>query len=988
MRILKLPWLSHRECYALDVNKSGTKLASGGLDGKVKVWDLQSIIKYQEKPVDGLADGNSEFQNLSRRMDEPSGLLERPLASMNRHNGVVTSVKFSPDGRFLASGSDDKIVLIWEKDDESAPRPKQFGEAEADVEHWTVRKRLVAHDNDVQDICWSPDGSLLITVGLDRSIIIWNGATFERIKRYDIHQSMVKGVVFDPANKFFATASDDRTVRIFRYYRKFNDLSSGNYEFQMEQIIMEPFQKSPLTSYFRRMSWSPDGQHVAVPNATNGPVTSVVIINRGNWATDVSLIGHEAPCEVCSFSPRLYRLSSKNPDAHTTILASGGQDRTLAIWSTALTKPLVVAHDIVQRSITDITWAPDGHALFLSSLDGSITCVVFEENELGEPVSGDAIGSQLERYGGDRDSTIMVESVDQLQLETISKTSKTSAREKLPTRTPNLSAQASATPSFPSFSSTLQPFVPTLQSFSPKMSPLSSSNTSSPKRAKKVLQTAVVMKGGKKRVAPTLISTYSGGTTTSSRMSNSSTVTATAAASSSKTFKVSSKVSQTTYALPKLGLQSAVHGLRLASDTPAKGTGEEADADNDNEDMGFDDPNSNQLQTLTAAGIRVKMKKFRKQLMNRKYPTPFKKISDLPEVLFSNQAIMNGEFAKLVQTDKVNVTDAELINTSSLDSIDESLYFRVIVNAIEHKTSAKGGEISLENISDAVKTPARSVIEVRNGPSWPDDEEILNTDPIQRTDFQDPTQVIVTNNENQDSRSYILYFPFKIQHAIPVLLDDELVYYVLISFEGVTQIIRADSGTFFFPSFELGSNVIASKQKGQFLMVLTSLGQIFCWRFPKVRTANPRLEKVLSRVTVAPVLNTEVFISQDSEASKDVKDTKAQPVIALDNISALDIDERDGSPVLVIERTGCVYTYSIDLMIWTKSLDPWYLLAYERGEVSRLPSLNKKHALLASVLSSKFEKIQRGEAESYRFDDKNHELKVCMRTRFEELVGL
>ncbi|KAM9911317.1 hypothetical protein OXX69_003647 [Metschnikowia pulcherrima] len=967
MRILKLPWLSHRaedktlECYALDVNRAGTKLASGGLDGKVRVWATSSVLQFQEDP----APANSEAEQLSRRMDGPPALLQRPLASMSRHNGVVTSVKFSPDGRFLASGSDDKIVLIWEKDDEQAPRPRQFGEAEADIEHWTVRKRLVAHDNDVQDICWSPDGSLLITVGLDRSIIIWHGTTFERIKRYDIHQSMVKGVVFDPANKFFATASDDRSVRIFRYYKKFNDNVSGSHEFQMEQIVMDPFRKSPLTSYFRRMSWSPDGQHIAVPNATNGPVTSVVIINRGTWATDVSLIGHEAPCEVCAFSPRLYRVSPDS-DKYTTVLATGGQDRTLAVWSTALTKPLIVAQDIVRKQITDLAWAPDGQSLYVSSLDGSVTCVVFTENELGVPVSGDAIDSSLERYGGDRDATVMAGSTAQLSLERLSSHS---VHEKAPkqAQTPTLAASET----FPS-----QPpaFASPRTAFSPKTGP--SSTVSSPKRARKVAS-VVVTKNGRKRVAPTLISTYSG----ASGAGQSLGAPFSAAPDALKPFVVPSKLSQTTYSLPKLGVAAAVHGIRLGNEARG-GEKPDEDADNDNEDMGFDDPNSSSLQTLTAAGIRAKMKKFRRSLMAKKYPTPFKKISNLPEPLFSNQTMMNAELARLVQSDKVNLAGAELVNTTSLETIDESVYFRVVVNSTKHHFVSENE--THEEICSNIESSALSVIEVRNGPAWPEDEEILNTDPVQRTDFQDPTQVIVTNSQSSPERSYILYFPYRIQHAVPILRDMKLTHYVLISFEGLTQIVRAETGSYFIPGFELGSNVVAHRQKGPYFMVLTSLGQIYCWRFPTQE--NPKFRKILSAVSVAAAVNADTVLPQQNTDSKDAIASISAPVCT-DSVSALEIDH-DGSPIIMMEKTGSVYKYSQDLMVWTRILDPWYILAYEKDELANMDAASVSKNMLTSVADSKYERVQRAESRSYKFSEKNEELRTCMRTRFEEIVAL
>lgn len=929
-------------------------MASGGLDGKVKIWDLKSIMEYK---VMESSDLPPEADSFSLRMEKPSSVLQRPLASMSRHNGAVTCVKFSPDGRFLASGSDDKIVLIWEKDEEQSRRPKQFGEAEADLEHWTVRKRLVAHDNDVQDMCWSPDGSLLITVGLDRSIIIWSGTTFERIKRYDIHQSMVKGIVFDPANKFFATASDDRSVRIFRYYRKAND-STGGYEFQMEQIIMDPFKKSPLTSYFRRMSWSPDGQHIAVPNATNGPVTSVVIINRGDWAHDVSLIGHEAPCEVCSFSPRLFR-SGSSTQKFTTILASGGQDRTLAVWSTTATKPLVVAEDIVESSITDICWTPSGDALFISSLDGTITCVIFEKNELGEVVSEDVNDSQLLRYGGDRDSAIFAESVDQLKLENLA--SKNSfqvpaiVKEEDSVKTPPVGLIRSVTP---------QPTTPSAPT----------TNHLTPKQVNKLTQSVKITKDGKKRVTPILVSTYSDKSTNVPSV-----------ARVSKSFHINSKISQTSYYLPRLGLQTSVHGLRLRVQRAGLGNEQkEDDQDNDNEDMGLDDPTNTQLQTFSTTSLRKRIRKYRKLLMVHKYPTPFKMISSLPEVLFSNRNVMNYELSKLLQNKEITpLNNHEILNATALESIDENLIFQVIVNAIEHVKS-----LEFEETASAPEL-VTSIVEVRNGPSWPDEDETLSMDFSQRLDFQDPTQVIVSNSEKESRKSYILYFPYKIQQVVPVILDKQLVYYILISFEGTVQIIFAESGNYLLPGIELGSNVVFCKQKGNFVLLLTSLGLIHCWHFQGLGNCFRGLTSVLKAVSIAPILNCETTIEVPKVGATE-KEKKAAPVpnVIVENVKAIEIDESNGHPYVILEKSNNVYTYCNQMKVWTKAIDSWYYLATDRNDLARLNLSEFTTDLIKRTFLTAQENIRKGQKGQYLFDESNAELKLVMLARFGEQLEI
>ncbi len=200
MHILKFPWLTHTEekrkyeVYSVSVSPDGQRLASGGLDGKIRIWLIDTLKDYKNRIVSLETNKENNNENiLNKRPNQQQQLKPnendsieldhrvcRPLCSMGRHTGAVTCVRFSPTGRFLASGSDDKILLIWERDEEKTrimtqnmEHRLQFGGGSnnaagttngsngdietADLEHWTVRKRLVAHDNDIQDMAWAPD---------------------------------------------------------------------------------------------------------------------------------------------------------------------------------------------------------------------------------------------------------------------------------------------------------------------------------------------------------------------------------------------------------------------------------------------------------------------------------------------------------------------------------------------------------------------------------------------------------------------------------------------------------------------------------------------------------------------------------------------------------------------------------------------------------------------------------------------------------------
>ncbi|KAH6695230.1 TUP1-like enhancer of split-domain-containing protein [Plectosphaerella plurivora] len=440
---------------------------------------------------------------------------------MSHHLGTIHSVRFSPNGRYLASGADDKIICVYHLD--KNPPVASFGIGEPPpIENWKTYKRLVGHDNDVQDIAWSYDSSILVSVGLDSKIVVWSGHTFEKLKTLAVHSSHVKGITFDPANKFFATASDDRTIKIFRFTSPAPNATQHDMvnNFVVEATISTPFKSSPLTTYFRRCSWSPDGNHISAANAVNGPVSSVAIIERNRWDSEINLIGHEGPTEVCMFSPRLFHttnpsdLAEGEPASLVTVIAAAGQDKTLSIWNTNTSRPVVIFQDLASKSISDLAWTPDGQTLFASSLDGSVIAVRFDVGELGWVATAEENDKALQKYGGSRKGLFIAEDVEGLQLENQSKAGESKAVESrmgaLMGDLPDAAAPAT-NGTKTNGASTPQPNGTTEQDKEKekedeKTKAAQESADKTAERVKELKSRVTIGKDGKKRVAPLLVS--------------------------------------------------------------------------------------------------------------------------------------------------------------------------------------------------------------------------------------------------------------------------------------------------------------------------------------------------------------------------------------------------------------------------------------------------------------------------------------------------
>ena len=113
------------------------------------------------------------------------------------HLGLVRAVVFSPDGKLLASASDDNTVRLW------------------DLATGVSCGVLEGHSDRVNAVVFSPDGKLVTSASVDKTVRLWDPATRESCGILEGHEDSVRAVVFSPDGKLVASASDDQTVRLW-----------------------------------------------------------------------------------------------------------------------------------------------------------------------------------------------------------------------------------------------------------------------------------------------------------------------------------------------------------------------------------------------------------------------------------------------------------------------------------------------------------------------------------------------------------------------------------------------------------------------------------------------------------------------------------------------------------------------------------------------------------------------------------------------------
>ncbi|KIM25035.1 hypothetical protein M408DRAFT_226597 [Serendipita vermifera MAFF 305830] len=270
---------------------------------------------------------------------------EMVAGPLKGHNGSVNSVAFSPDGRRIVSGSSDNTIRIWDA---------ESGE--------TIIGPLKRHSKPVNSVAFSRDGRRVVSASSDFTIRLWNADTGKVIKVLVGHDSHILTVDFSPKGEWIVSGSKDGTILLW--------------EVESAKVTREASRETIQKQVWGRrgsvhaISFSPDGRRVV-----SGSLYGTIRV----WDAETGEMITESPKEHTDAVNSV----KFSPDGRRVI--SGSEDSTIRVWDAETGEMITESPKEHTDAVNSVKFSPDGRRIVSGSDDKTLRVW---DAETGKVVAG------------------------------------------------------------------------------------------------------------------------------------------------------------------------------------------------------------------------------------------------------------------------------------------------------------------------------------------------------------------------------------------------------------------------------------------------------------------------------------------------------------------------------------------------------------------------------------------------------------------------